>query len=338
MDFVNTQKGEIRKYYYLLKTFGILVGIHCVRIVLPPHFLLSFCFLSRITVTAIISFKRCRSLRLRPPLILWQHLILHQDKIAVSTIGIWIESDDSELVQVMSVTRRHVMWQKYIFLSQIEILIVNLLWTWTTSTSWEFPELYYPWLWTVNKLAVKAALMDIPFSSKPCESSMTLFPDVARILAISQAASSQCSLRKPLFWHMASPISLGLFASPCTWTMIDYRQVRVMKSFKWHTCFSWIAWSTKKVAQNAVCWATYSPLDNRVIYEQLERLTCFASTACVNSGEKATWVIDMSSRTRPNFRAQSVRLSRTSLETCKEWLSCKWYSMTLSWVQWCSDL
>jgi len=44
--------------------------------------------------------------------------------------------------------------------------------------------------------------------------------------------------------------------------------------------------------------------------------TCFASTACVNSGENATWVIDTSSKTRLNRSARFVRFSRTSRETC----------------------
>jgi len=44
--------------------------------------------------------------------------------------------------------------------------------------------------------------------------------------------------------------------------------------------------------------------------------TCFASTACVNSGEKATCVIETSSKTRLNRRARLVRFSRTSRETC----------------------
>lgn len=43
--------------------------------------------------------------------------------------------------------------------------------------------------------------------------------------------------------------------------------------------------------------------------------TCFASTAWVNSGEKATWVIETSSRTMLKRRARRVRFSRTSLET-----------------------
>lgn len=43
--------------------------------------------------------------------------------------------------------------------------------------------------------------------------------------------------------------------------------------------------------------------------------TCFASTAWVNSGEKATWVIETSSRTMLKRSARRVRFSRTSLET-----------------------
>ena len=44
--------------------------------------------------------------------------------------------------------------------------------------------------------------------------------------------------------------------------------------------------------------------------------TCFASTAWVNSGEKATCVIETSSRTRLKRSARRVRFSRTSLDTC----------------------
>ena len=43
--------------------------------------------------------------------------------------------------------------------------------------------------------------------------------------------------------------------------------------------------------------------------------TCFASTACVNSGEKATCVIETSSNTRLNRSARRVRFSRTSRDT-----------------------
>jgi hypothetical protein len=52
------------------------------------------------------------------------------------------------------------------------------------------------------------------------------------------------------------------------------------------------------------------------IDEMTRARTCFASTACVNSGEKATWVIDTSSKTRLNRSARLVRFSRTSRETC----------------------
>lgn len=45
--------------------------------------------------------------------------------------------------------------------------------------------------------------------------------------------------------------------------------------------------------------------------------TCLASTACVNSGEKATCVMDTSSNTRLKILARAVKFSRTSLETCK---------------------
>ena len=44
--------------------------------------------------------------------------------------------------------------------------------------------------------------------------------------------------------------------------------------------------------------------------------TCFASTACVNSGEKATCVIETSSSTRLKRNARRVRFSRTSRDTC----------------------
>ena len=45
------------------------------------------------------------------------------------------------------------------------------------------------------------------------------------------------------------------------------------------------------------------------------RLTCFASTAWVNSGEKATCVIETSSSTMLKRSARRVRFSRTSLDT-----------------------
>ena len=46
-----------------------------------------------------------------------------------------------------------------------------------------------------------------------------------------------------------------------------------------------------------------------------EQLTCFASTAWVNSGEKATCVIETSSSTILKRSARRVRFSRTSLDT-----------------------
>lgn len=62
---------------------------------------------------------------------------------------------------------------------------------------------------------------DLPFKSKLCASSITLFPDVARRFAISRAASSRRSSRKPLFARSDSPISSALLASPSARTMID---------------------------------------------------------------------------------------------------------------------
>lgn len=45
------------------------------------------------------------------------------------------------------------------------------------------------------------------------------------------------------------------------------------------------------------------------------RHTCFASTACVNSGEKATCVIDTSSRTILKRLARIVKFSLTRRDT-----------------------
>lgn len=78
--------------------------------------------------------------------------------------------------------------------------------------------------WMSTLLAYNAD--DIPFRSKPWESSITLFPDVARMLAISRAASSLRNSRKPLFCRIASPINSALLASPCARRIIDYRQIR----------------------------------------------------------------------------------------------------------------
>ena len=46
--------------------------------------------------------------------------------------------------------------------------------------------------------------------------------------------------------------------------------------------------------------------------------TCLASTAWVNSGEKATWVMETSSSVNPKRAARLIRLSRTSRETYRE--------------------
>jgi hypothetical protein len=46
--------------------------------------------------------------------------------------------------------------------------------------------------------------------------------------------------------------------------------------------------------------------------------TCLASTAWVNSGEKATWVMETSSSVNPKRAARLIRFSRTSLETYEE--------------------
>jgi len=61
----------------------------------------------------------------------------------------------------------------------------------------------------------------LPLSSRLCESSMTLFPDVANWAAISLAASSRRSSRKPLFLRRDSPTSSADCASPWARTMID---------------------------------------------------------------------------------------------------------------------
>src|ERR1700760_4946371 len=82
-------------------------------------------------------------------------------------------------------------------------------------------------------------------------------------------------------------------------------------------CFSWMAWSTRKAARRAVCWAICAVLAEVKGMARDER-TCLASTACVNSGENATCVIETSSMTRPNRAARLTRFSRTSLDTCHQ--------------------
>ena len=62
-----------------------------------------------------------------------------------------------------------------------------------------------------------------PLSRSACESSITLLPDVANKFAMSRAASSLRSCRKPWFERTASPMSSALFASPCARTMMDCR-------------------------------------------------------------------------------------------------------------------
>ena len=61
----------------------------------------------------------------------------------------------------------------------------------------------------------------VPFKSKACESSITRLSDAANRVAMSRAASSLRSCRKPLFWRTASPMSSALRASPWARTIID---------------------------------------------------------------------------------------------------------------------
>lgn len=161
-------------------------------------------------------------------------------------------------------------------------------------------------------------MIDAPLRSKLCESSMTLLPDPAKIVAISRAASRRRSSRKPLFLRSASPTSSALFASPCALTMIDWSNVRLEGQTNPQASPVFPESLDQLETQHGMPFVerpkkTYLHVAQVIIHV---KNTCLASTACVNSGEKATWVIDTSSRTRLNFRARSVKFSRTSRDTC----------------------
>src|SRR5882757_3786380 len=62
---------------------------------------------------------------------------------------------------------------------------------------------------------------NVPFNNRLCASNITLFPEAARMLAISLAASNRRSSKNPLFVRIASPINSALRASPWARTIID---------------------------------------------------------------------------------------------------------------------
>jgi hypothetical protein len=66
---------------------------------------------------------------------------------------------------------------------------------------------------------------------------MMRFPDEAKRLAMSRAASSRRSSRKPLFVRMASPISSALLASPDALMIIDLRGIRSVSEVRLESCY-----------------------------------------------------------------------------------------------------
>ena len=98
----------------------------------------------------------------------------------------------------------------------------------------------------------------VTFRPNPFASKYSLFfpPASCNMAAIFLAFSILLRSTYDLDFLMASPISSAERASPCARTTV--------------ACFSWRALSTTKAARWASCWAT-----------------CLASTAAVNSGEKA---------------------------------------------------
>jgi hypothetical protein len=94
------------------------------------------------------------------------------------------------------------------------------------------------------------------FKPSTLESRKTLFLLFCNIAATLFALSNSLRSTYALLFLIASPINSALRASPCARTTV--------------ACFSWRALSTTKAARWASCCAT-----------------CLASTAAVNSGEKA---------------------------------------------------
>ncbi len=160
-----------------------------------------------------------------------------------------------------------------------------------------------------------------PFNRRPCESSITRLSDAANRFAISRAASSLRSCKKPLFWRTASPMSSALRASPCARTMMDCTQ---LSGYVGHICYPKYClpaspeWPDRRGRLHAAQFVGRPMGRNEKRSKsgvETGLQTCFASTACVNSGEKATCVIETSSRTMLKRIARLIRFSRTSLDT-----------------------
>ena len=157
----------------------------------------------------------------------------------------------------------------------------------------------------------------LPFSNKLSESSIILFPEFAKVLAISRAASNRLSSRKPLFWRIASPTSSALFASPWARTIMDceiVRQELQARCLKTHLFFLDSLVHQKRSAECSLLGHLWNVRLAFLLCLCISQ-TCLASTACVNSGEKATCVMETSSSTILNLKARCVRFSRTSRDT-----------------------